>query len=77
MLRITIRKCEYIGRVTLDYAGYVDGVFVKGEGSVFQVENPSDESIVAEFAGVSAAQVDAAIGSARRAFDAGLWRACR
>ena len=73
MLRITIRKCEYIGRVTLDYAGYVDGVFVKGEGSVFQVENPSDESIVAEFAGVSAAQVDAAIGSARRAFDAGLW----
>jgi aldehyde dehydrogenase (NAD+) len=37
------------------------------------VENPSDESIVAEVTGVSAAQADAAIAAARRAFDSGAW----
>jgi aldehyde dehydrogenase (NAD+) len=61
------------GRRTLDYAGYIDGAFVKGEGATFTVENPSDESCVAELRGVSSAQTDAAIASARRAFDDGAW----
>ncbi|MET0589146.1 MAG: aldehyde dehydrogenase family protein [Novosphingobium sp.] len=57
----------------MEYSGYIDGAFVKGEGSSFNVENPSDESIVDEVASCSAAQVDKAIGSARRAFDDGSW----
>jgi len=57
----------------LEYSGYIDGAFVKGEGSSFTVENPSDESTVAEVASCSAAQVDKAIGAARRVFDDGSW----
>jgi aldehyde dehydrogenase (NAD+) len=60
-------------RGVLSYAAYIDGAFVKGEGQSFIVENPSDESVVAEVIGVSGAQVDAAIGAARRAFDDGRW----
>ncbi|MCJ2188053.1 aldehyde dehydrogenase family protein [Novosphingobium beihaiensis] len=61
------------GRGALDYAAYIDGAFVKGEGTRFAVENPSDESVVAEVQGVSPAQADAAIAAARRAFDDGGW----
>ncbi|PEQ13053.1 aldehyde dehydrogenase [Novosphingobium sp. PC22D] len=57
----------------METAGYVDGAFVKGEGARFIVENPSDETIVAEVAGLSAAQSGAAIAAARRAFDSGVW----
>lgn len=57
----------------MEYSGYIDGAFVKGEGSSFTVENPSDESIVAEVASCSTAQVDKAIAAARRAFDDGSW----
>lgn len=57
----------------MEYAGYIGGAFVKGEGERFEVHNPSDESVVAEVVGVSAAQADAAIGAARRAFDSGAW----
>lgn len=46
---------------------------MRGEGTVFNVENPSDESVVAEVRGTSLAQSDAAIGAARRAFDSGEW----
>ncbi|MEE4453919.1 aldehyde dehydrogenase family protein [Novosphingobium resinovorum] len=57
----------------LEYAGYIGGRFVRGEGEQFAVQNPSDESIVAEVVGVSAGQADAAIGAARAAFDGGAW----
>jgi aldehyde dehydrogenase (NAD+) len=57
----------------LDTTAYIDGTYVKGEGSSFTVENPSDESIVAELVGVSVAQIDKAIGAARRTFDDGTW----
>jgi aldehyde dehydrogenase (NAD+) len=53
--------------------GYIDGAFVKGEGSRFIVENPSDESVVAEIAGLSAGQVDKALAAARTSFDSGVW----
>jgi aldehyde dehydrogenase (NAD+) len=55
------------------YAGYIDGAFVTGEGEGFVVENPSDESVVAELTGVSGAQVSRAIAAARTAFDDGRW----
>lgn len=57
----------------MEHAGYIDGRFVTGEGAAFAVENPSDGSTVAEVAGLSIAQVDAAISAARRAFDEGEW----
>ncbi|MCB2047739.1 MAG: aldehyde dehydrogenase family protein [Novosphingobium sp.] len=57
----------------MEHSGYIDGQFVKGEGAEFAVESPSDESIVDTVASVSAAQVDAAIAAARRAFDDGSW----
>ncbi|MCB2059987.1 MAG: aldehyde dehydrogenase family protein [Novosphingobium sp.] len=57
----------------MEYAGYIDGAFVKGEGDSFIVENPSDETVVAEVTGASAAQVEAAIAAARRSFDEGVW----
>ncbi|MFT4053660.1 MAG: aldehyde dehydrogenase family protein [Novosphingobium sp.] len=57
----------------MEYAGYIGGRFVRGEGDPFTVENPSDETVVARVTGVSAAQADAAIGAARQAFDRGAW----
>lgn len=57
----------------LDYAGYIDGAFVKGAGATLTVENPSDESIVASFPGLSVEQTQSAITAARTAFDKGEW----
>lgn len=58
----------------MEHSGYIDGAFVKGEAMRrFAVQNPSDETIVAEVANCTVAQTDRAIGSARRAFDDGVW----
>jgi aldehyde dehydrogenase (NAD+) len=57
----------------VEYAGYVDGQFVRGQGDAFAVENPSDGSTVATIRGLSPDQVSAAIAAARRAFDEGEW----
>ncbi|MCX7864624.1 MAG: aldehyde dehydrogenase family protein, partial [Novosphingobium sp.] len=57
----------------MEHAGYVNGVFVKGEGATFDVENPSDESIVATITGLSLAQFETAIAAARTSFDDGRW----
>ena len=57
----------------MNHAGYIDGAFVRGEGQGFVVENPSDESVVAEVVGGSAAQFNRAIEAARTAFDDGRW----
>jgi aldehyde dehydrogenase (NAD+) len=59
--------------MSLDYAGYVDGRFVKGEGVGFRIENPSDESIVADVTGASEPQFESAIAAARASFDDGRW----
>lgn len=56
-----------------DFGGYIDGAFVKGEGAVFEVLNPSDESVVARLTGLSLPQVSHAIASARHTFDARTW----
>ena len=57
----------------MEHADYIDGAWIKGSGERFAVENPSDETVVAEVTGVSAAQTDAAIAAARAAFDSGAW----
>ncbi|MDE2302647.1 MAG: aldehyde dehydrogenase family protein [Sphingomonadales bacterium] len=58
----------------MEHTGLIDGRLVRGEGERFAVENPSDESLVAELAGLSLPQIAQAIASARRAFDEGPWR---
>jgi aldehyde dehydrogenase (NAD+) len=55
------------------HAGYIDGAFVRGEGEMLRVENPSDGANIAAFPGLSEAQVMAAIAAARRSFDRGVW----
>jgi aldehyde dehydrogenase (NAD+) len=50
---------------------FIDNVFIPSEGEVFTVDNPASEAVVAEIVGASIAQVDAAIRSARKAFDGG------
>lgn len=51
---------------------YVAGTWVDGDG-VFAVENPADETTVAELASTPLAEVERAIVEARRSFDAGVW----
>ena len=57
----------------MQWAGYIDGGFVTGEGTALTVENPSDGSVVASFPGLSVGQINAAIDAARQAFDDGRW----
>ncbi len=70
--RTRIHNCEF-WRGSLEHTGYIDGAFVAGEGARFIVENPSDESTVAEIASQSAGQVEKAIAAARTSFDTGAW----
>lgn len=57
----------------MEHAGFIDGAWIEGTGAAFAVENPSDESVVAEVIGLGAGQVDQAIAAARRSFDSGAW----
>jgi acyl-CoA reductase-like NAD-dependent aldehyde dehydrogenase len=52
---------------------YVDGQFVRGEGTPLAVDNPYTEEVVAEVETLSTPQVEAAIAAARRSFDQGVW----
>jgi aldehyde dehydrogenase (NAD+) len=52
---------------------YIDGRAVAGEGERFSVVSPGTEDLLAEVAGASEAQVEAAIAAARRAYDSGVW----
>jgi aldehyde dehydrogenase (NAD+) len=52
---------------------FIDGAPVLGEGETFTVISPGTEEVFAEVRGASAAQIDQAIASSRRAFDSGVW----
>jgi aldehyde dehydrogenase (NAD+) len=56
------------------YASYIDNELITGSGQPLTVENPSDESELARFPGLSLSQIEAAIVAARRAFDRGDWK---
>ncbi len=56
-----------------DGAVFFDGRFQRGDGALLTVLNPSDESVVGEVRGATTAQIEAAIGGARAAFDDGRW----
>src|SRR5262245_8312965 len=51
---------------------YVAGRWVEGD-TTFPVENPADESIVADVAATPLAEIETAIVAGRHAFDEGVW----
>lgn len=51
----------------------IDGAMVRGTGDTLGVENPATEETIVEVGAASTAQVDEAVGAARRAFDDGRW----
>jgi aldehyde dehydrogenase (NAD+) len=59
------------------HSGFIDGVSVTGAGELHHVLCPSTEDEIAVFPGLSVAQIEAAIGAARRAFDSGAWSGLR
>ncbi|WP_427917341.1 aldehyde dehydrogenase [Streptomyces sp. cg40] len=54
-------------------AHHIDGRDEPGAGGTFRVVSPRDGQVVAEVADGGAAEVDAAVAAARRAFDTGPW----
>src|SRR5688572_6401454 len=56
------------------YGLFVDGGFVEGHGEPLKSINPATEETLAEIATADAADVDAAVGAARSAFDS-VWGA--
>jgi gamma-glutamyl-gamma-aminobutyraldehyde dehydrogenase len=55
---------------------FIDGAFRDAEsGATFSTENPATGRVLAEVAAGDAADIDAAVGAARRAFDDGRWSA--
>ncbi|MFH8798182.1 aldehyde dehydrogenase [Streptomyces sp. NPDC017936] len=60
---------------TLDLPGahLIDGVEEPGGGRTFRAVSPRDGRVLAEVADGGAAEVDAAVAAARRAFDHGPW----
>jgi len=53
---------------------YIDGAFTESfDGRTFETLNPSTNEVLAEAAAGSAAEIDAAVAAARRAFDEGPW----
>ena len=60
------------GAILAERRSYVAGRWVDGD-DVVVVENPADESVVAELAATPLAEVGRAIGEARRSFDEGVW----
>jgi acyl-CoA reductase-like NAD-dependent aldehyde dehydrogenase len=54
-------------------SSYVAGSWTSAAERGFGVENPADETVVAELASASLADVERAIVGARESFDAGVW----
>jgi acyl-CoA reductase-like NAD-dependent aldehyde dehydrogenase len=53
-------------------SSYIAGKWVDGD-AVFPVENPADESVVAEVSAAPPQEVERAVTEARRSFDSGVW----
>ncbi|MFF7277267.1 aldehyde dehydrogenase [Streptomyces griseorubiginosus] len=52
---------------------HIDGAGEPGGGAAFTLVSPRDGQVLAEIADAGAAEVDAAVAAARRAFDSGPW----
>jgi aldehyde dehydrogenase (NAD+) len=53
---------------------FIGGKYVRGEGAPLAVENPATGKTIVAVAQASFGQLDAAVSSARRAFESGSWR---
>jgi aldehyde dehydrogenase (NAD+) len=60
------------GPLIAERRSFVAGDWVDGD-ALIEVENPADETIVAEVAATPLAEVGRAIAEARRSFDEGIW----
>ena len=58
-----------IADIQSSYGLFIDGEFVEGKGEPFKSINPASEETLAEIACADAADVDAAVAAARRAYD--------
>ncbi|MFE2734292.1 aldehyde dehydrogenase [Streptomyces sp. NPDC059349] len=67
---------EWLSRAKeLDLSGFhhIDGADEPGGGATYAAVSPRDGQVLAQVADGGAAEVDAAVAAARRAFDAGPW----
>jgi aldehyde dehydrogenase (NAD+) len=53
---------------------FIGGKYVRGEGAPLAVENPATAKTIVAVAQASLGQLDAAVASARKAFESGSWR---
>ncbi len=77
MTELTTREAVYAKRQTLKprTRAFIDGDFVEAaDGARFANESPVDGQVLAHVAACQSADVDAAVASARRAFESGVWR---
>lgn len=56
-----------------NYGHYIDGRWVEPDSGRYEVRNPATDQPLATAPDASTAQVESAIGAARRAFDSGPW----
>ena len=56
-----------------DFAHWIEGRWVSGEGDAFARENPASGEIVGRYRVATPAEVNAAVASAKAAFDSGCW----
>ncbi|AOI90055.1 aldehyde dehydrogenase [Burkholderia pseudomultivorans] len=64
-------------QVTPGTLAHIDGRNVPARsGQTFAAINPATEAVIAEVASCDAADVDAAVRAARRAFESGVWSRC-
>jgi gamma-glutamyl-gamma-aminobutyraldehyde dehydrogenase len=59
--------------LVLPRAHHIDGAEEAGAGAAFPVVSPRDGQVLTEVADGGAAEIDAAVAAARRAFDSGPW----
>jgi aldehyde dehydrogenase (NAD+) len=61
-----------LAEIVTERRSYVAGRWVEGDES-FRVENPADESTIAELPATPLAEIERAVVEARRSFDSGVW----
>jgi aldehyde dehydrogenase (NAD+) len=55
------------------HAGFINGEMIAGHGAEIAVEDPSSGEVFARLPGLDQKQIEAAVLSARAAFDSGVW----
>jgi acyl-CoA reductase-like NAD-dependent aldehyde dehydrogenase len=58
--------------IIAEHRSYIAGTWVEGD-RVFEVENPAQESVVAQLTATPLSAIERAVAEARRSFDDGVW----